>query len=126
MGLPLFEHVLQKLADAVEPGVAAGVWRCGALEAVGAQGEGMQFALYAHAAHLLPRLHGAHGSIAVGVAMDEEHGGGLQVEAELWHEHVSTTKVRCSVHGWTSPSSRTMTSSSASVSSYTRMKRIPN
>ena len=39
---------------------------------------------------------------------------------------VSTTKVRYMVHGWTSPSSRTMTSSSASVSSYTGMKRIPN
>ena len=84
----LLNDIAQELPDAVEPGVAACAGGRCALEAVGPQGKGVELALDAHAAHPFPCLHGAHGGIAVGIAMNEEHGSGLEVETEFRHQHV--------------------------------------
>ena len=77
------EERLEVLADAVEPGVAARARGGGALEAVAAQREGVELALDAHRAHLFPGLDGVHRGVGVGVAVQEEHRGGVEVEAEL-------------------------------------------
>lgn len=48
----------------------------------------MQFALDAHRAHLLPDFHGVHCGPGVGIAVDEEHRCGVEVESELGHKRV--------------------------------------
>ena len=77
---------LEVFPDAVEPGVAAGARGGRALEAVAAQREGVELALDAHRAHLFPGLDGIHRGVGVGVAVDEEHRGGVEVEGELRRE----------------------------------------
>ena len=77
----------EELPDSVHIGVAAGSRRCRVLEAVVAGGKGVEVGLYAHLHHLFPCLHRIHGSPSVGVAVDEHHGGGVQVEGEFGGQH---------------------------------------
>ena len=57
------------------------------LETVLTPGQGVELTLYAHAPHLLPHLHRVHGCPSVGITMDEEHRGRMQVKAEFGHQH---------------------------------------
>ncbi len=82
----LLQEDFQVFSYTIEPAIASGARGCGALEAVRTERQRVEFALYAHSAHLFPNSDRIHRGPEVGVSVYHQHWRRIKIEGEFGSE----------------------------------------